>query len=163
MTKAPMTLRDLRRKIYVKAKAEPSWRFWGLYVHVCKLETLRAAYTLAKANDGAPGIDRVTFEAIEASEWTTSSRSSGTNWSPSGIVHCGIDGLPFRRTGARKYACSRFRPFRPRGPGSAQAHSGTHLRGGLPTGFVWLSPKADGACGCEPRLRSHRSIQDSRH
>jgi hypothetical protein len=27
---------------YVKAKAEPSWRFWGLYVHVCKMETLRA-------------------------------------------------------------------------------------------------------------------------
>ena len=27
-----------------KAKAEPSWRFWGLYVHVCKVETLRAAY-----------------------------------------------------------------------------------------------------------------------
>jgi len=65
MIKAPMTLRDLRRKIYVKAKAEPSWRFWGLYVHVCKLETLRAAYALAKANDGAPGIDGVTFESIE--------------------------------------------------------------------------------------------------
>jgi hypothetical protein len=31
----------------VKAKAEPSWRFWGLYVHVCKLETLREAYALA--------------------------------------------------------------------------------------------------------------------
>ena len=43
MIKAPMTLRDLRRKIYVKAKAEPSWRFWGLYVHVCKMETLRTA------------------------------------------------------------------------------------------------------------------------
>jgi hypothetical protein len=35
-------LQDLRRRIYVKAKAEPSWRFWGLYVHVCKMETLRA-------------------------------------------------------------------------------------------------------------------------
>src|SRR5216683_3092253 len=66
MTKPPMTLQNLRRKIYVKAKAEPSWRFWGLYVHVCKLETLRTAYALAKANDGAPGIDGVTFDAIEA-------------------------------------------------------------------------------------------------
>ena len=66
MTKAPISLQDLRRSLYVKAKAEPSWRFWGLYVHVCKMETLRAAYAMAKQNDGAPGIDGVTFEAIEA-------------------------------------------------------------------------------------------------
>src|SRR5450432_3448741 len=66
MTKASIDLQDLRRRIYVKAKAEPSWRFWGLYVHVCKMETLRAAYEMAERNDGAPGIDGVTFEAIEA-------------------------------------------------------------------------------------------------
>ena len=66
MRKAPIKLRDLRRRIYVKAKAEPEWRFWGLYGHVCKLETLREAYALAKRNDGSPGIDGVTFEAIEA-------------------------------------------------------------------------------------------------
>jgi len=66
MTKASGSLQDLRRGIYVKAKAEPSWRFWGLYVHVCKMETLREAYTLARKNHGAPGIDGVTFEAIEA-------------------------------------------------------------------------------------------------
>lgn len=51
--------------MYVKAKAEKTWRFWGLYVHVAKLETLRAAYDIAKRHDGAPGIDGVTFEAIE--------------------------------------------------------------------------------------------------
>jgi len=66
MIKVPVSLQDLRRRIYVKAKAEPSWRFWGLYVHVCKRETLREAYALAKRNNGAPGIDGVTFEAIEA-------------------------------------------------------------------------------------------------
>ena len=66
MIKAPISLQDLRRRLYVKAKAEPSWRFWGLYVHVCKRETLREAYLQAKANDGAPGIDGVTFEAVEA-------------------------------------------------------------------------------------------------
>jgi len=65
MTKASSSLQDLRRGIYVKAKAEPSWRFWGLYVHVCKMETLREAYALARKNNGAPGIDGVTFEAIE--------------------------------------------------------------------------------------------------
>jgi RNA-directed DNA polymerase len=66
MTTAPISLQDLRRRLYVKAKAEKDWRFWGLYVHVAKLETLRAAYVVAKQNDGAPGIDGVTFEAIEA-------------------------------------------------------------------------------------------------
>ena len=66
MTKTSIDLQDLRRRIYAKAKAETSWRFWGLYVHVCKLDTLREAYALAKKNDGAPGSDGVTFEAIEA-------------------------------------------------------------------------------------------------
>src|SRR5262247_4389166 len=66
MTKASMRLQDLRRRRYVKAKAETTWRFWGLYVHVCKKETLRQAYAMAKENDGAPGVDGVTFAAIEA-------------------------------------------------------------------------------------------------
>jgi RNA-directed DNA polymerase len=65
MTKAPTDLQELRRRIYVKAKTDKSWRFWGLYVHVSKPETLDAAYRLAKQNQGAPGIDGVTFEAIE--------------------------------------------------------------------------------------------------
>lgn len=62
----PISLQNLRKSIYIKAKTEPTWRFWGVYVHVCKEETLREAYKLAKKNDGAPGIDGVTFEAIEA-------------------------------------------------------------------------------------------------
>jgi len=67
MIKPSIELQDLRRKIYIKAKAEKSWRFWGLYVHVCKQETLRAAYDMAKANNGAPGIDGVTFADVENS------------------------------------------------------------------------------------------------
>ena len=67
MTKAPSRLQDLQRRRYTKAKAEPSWRFWGLSVHVCKMDTLRAASRLAQANKGAPGSDGGTFEAIEAS------------------------------------------------------------------------------------------------
>ena len=67
MTNTPVNLQELRRKIYFKAKAEETWRFWGLYVHVCKQETLCEAYRLAKLNDGAPGIDGITFEAIEES------------------------------------------------------------------------------------------------
>lgn len=66
MIKTPIKLQDLRRKIYTKAKAEPEWRFWGIYVHVCKMKTLEEAYKLTKKSNGAPGIDRVTFETIEA-------------------------------------------------------------------------------------------------
>lgn len=65
MIKASIELQNLRRKIYIKAKAEKQWRFWGLYVHVCKIETLRESYKLAKKNKGAPGVDGVTFEMIE--------------------------------------------------------------------------------------------------
>ena len=65
MTKASISLQDLRRKIYLKAKSDKTWRFWGLYVHVCKMETLQTAYRDAKENNGAPGIDGVTFEDIE--------------------------------------------------------------------------------------------------
>jgi RNA-directed DNA polymerase len=64
--KPSVNLQELRRRIYRKAKAEKTWRFWGLYVHVCKMETLRAAYREAKANDGAPGLDEVSFENIES-------------------------------------------------------------------------------------------------
>jgi RNA-directed DNA polymerase len=66
LTMASISRQDLRRRLYGKAKADKDWQFWGLYVHVAKLETLRAAYDLAKRNNGAPGIDGVTFEAIEA-------------------------------------------------------------------------------------------------
>ncbi len=66
MTKPLVGLQDLRRRIYAKAKAEASWRFWGLYVHVCKDETLHEAYEMARKNDGAPGVDGITFAAIES-------------------------------------------------------------------------------------------------
>jgi RNA-directed DNA polymerase len=65
MIKSSVSLQELRKKIYLKAKSDKTWRFWGLYVHVCKLETLREAFKMAKKNNGAPGIDGVTFEAIQ--------------------------------------------------------------------------------------------------
>lgn len=66
MTKAASSLQELRRKIYIRAKADKSWRFWGIYVHVCKIETLSAAYKLSKQNKGSPGIDGVTFDMVES-------------------------------------------------------------------------------------------------
>ena len=58
-------MQELRRKIYVKAKADKSHRFWGLYVHICKQSTLEEAYRMVKRNNGAPGIDGMTFDEIE--------------------------------------------------------------------------------------------------
>ncbi len=66
MIKPFVDLQELRRRIYRKAKAEKTWRFWGLYVQVTRAETLRVAYQEAKANDGAPGLDGMSFEDIEA-------------------------------------------------------------------------------------------------
>ena len=54
MIKASIDLQDLRRRLYVKAKAETSWRFWGLYVHICKMETLRQAYALPRKSTVPP-------------------------------------------------------------------------------------------------------------
>src|SRR5436305_8788172 len=66
MTKAPIGLQDLRRRIYRKAKSDKTHRFWGLFVHVTKLETLEEAYRIAKRNGGAAGVDEQSFSDIEA-------------------------------------------------------------------------------------------------
>jgi len=65
LIKPVVSLQEVRRRIYLKAKSEKTWQFWGLYVHVCKIETLREAYRLAKKNNGKPGVDGVTFKQIE--------------------------------------------------------------------------------------------------
>jgi RNA-directed DNA polymerase len=65
MIKASISLQELRRKIYIKSKADKQWRFWGLYGHITKPEVLREAYRLAKANKGAPGIDGKSFDNVE--------------------------------------------------------------------------------------------------
>jgi RNA-directed DNA polymerase len=66
MIKALSSLQDLRRRIYHKAKSDPTPRVWGLFVHVAKLDTLTEAYQQAQRNGGAPGLDGRTFAAIAA-------------------------------------------------------------------------------------------------
>ena len=62
----PDKIRTLQRKLYLKAKAEPGYRFYLLYDKVHRADVLRHAYDLVHANKGAPGVDGVSCAAIEA-------------------------------------------------------------------------------------------------
>ena len=65
MTKTSINLQELRRRIYQKAKSEPTHRFWGLFIHITPMTTLYEAYHQAKKNGGAPGIDGQSFADVE--------------------------------------------------------------------------------------------------
>ena len=73
----PEKIRNFQKKLYLKAKAEPDFRFYQLYDKIYRDDILRHAYGLAKRNGGAPGVDRKTFEMIESEgleEWLSGIR-----------------------------------------------------------------------------------------
>src|SRR5207245_3278350 len=74
----PIKIRMLQRKLYQKAKGEPSYRFYLLYDKMYREDILAHAYALAKSNQGAPGVDGQSFWGIESlglEEWLSGIRN----------------------------------------------------------------------------------------
>jgi len=62
----PPKVRKLQRALYVKAKANPAYRFYALYDKIYREDVLLWAWSCCRANGGSAGVDGQSFEGIEA-------------------------------------------------------------------------------------------------
>ena len=63
----PEAVFRLRKRLYIKAKQEPKFRFYALYDRIYRPDVLAAAWDLVARNDGAPGVDGVSIEEVASS------------------------------------------------------------------------------------------------
>ena len=146
----PSKIRELQIKLYRKAKNEPGYRFYMLYDKIYREDILAHAYALARANQGAPGVDGQTFERIESAgveEWLTGIRQELRNktYQPQPVRRVIIPKPGGGGAAARDSDYS--------GPGGAdrsQDGDGTDFRGGFGTECLWLPTEAECA-GRHPR------------
>lgn len=94
----PEKVFSLQRKLYAKAKSEPSFRFYSLYGHLSRPVVLQAALSLVLANDGGPGVDGVTCASItsdDKSYWdfiqNLEQELSAKSYRPAPVLRCFID------------------------------------------------------------------------
>jgi RNA-directed DNA polymerase len=62
----PGKLTILRQKLYQKAKQEPRFRFYALYDRIWRWDAVNCAYEIVRSKKGVAGVDRVSFDDIEA-------------------------------------------------------------------------------------------------
>ncbi|MGB4951053.1 MAG: group II intron reverse transcriptase/maturase [Rhizobiaceae bacterium] len=57
----------LRKRLYIKAKQEPKFRFYTLYDRISRQDVIRAAWDRVADNDGSPGVDGISIRDVETS------------------------------------------------------------------------------------------------
>jgi RNA-directed DNA polymerase len=79
----PERIQTLQRKLYLKAKREPGYRFYVLYDKVYRADVLAHAYALSKANGARRAWtgygSRTSKRAAESDSWRSCEMNSGRN------------------------------------------------------------------------------------
>ena len=126
-------LRALREKLGHKAKEEKRFRFFSLYSHIWRPDTLEAAWATVRRNGGAPGVDQVRIEDIAASPEKEAAFLAGLQKQLREKTYCAS---PVRRVYIPKANGKLKTPrhpdhHRPRRAGRREAHYRADLRGRL--------------------------------